>query len=322
MSVLWFDYYSSVKEKKVDWLWYPYIPYGKITLLQGDPGEGKSTFILNVVALLTQGQPMPDGMELHEAQKVIYQCAEDNSEDTIKPRLIQAGADCEKVAFIHDEDGSLTIEDSRIEETLAMTGARLLILDPMQAYIGQDGEMQSATRMRATMRKLSALAEKYRCAVVLVGHMNKTTGGKQLYRGLGSIDIPAIARSVLMIERDPDNPEIRYVFPIKSSLAPQGEAIAFTFIKDHGFQWLGKCQMPGKNATRESENITKKKEYAIEYLEAMLTTGDKPSNYIFEKMKQVGICERTVRSAAKELNVQSIKRENVWYMHLEKEQEV
>jgi KaiC/GvpD/RAD55 family RecA-like ATPase len=319
MDSLWCEYYSSVKEKKVEWLWYPYIPYGKITVLQGDPGEGKSTFILNVAALLTQGKPMPDETEARKAQKVIYQCAEDNIEDTIKPRLVQAGADCEKVAFIRDEDGSLSVEDARLEEALETTGARLLILDPMQAYIGQDGDMQSATRMRSSMRKLAALAEKYRCAVVLVGHMNKASGGKQIYRGLGSIDIPAVARSVLMLERDPENPEVRYVFPIKSSLAAQGEAIAFSFIKDQGFQWLGKCRTP-EDERKEPEKKNQKITFAKDYLEDILTTEDKPSSYIIENMKQRDICERTVRSAVKELGIRSYRKGKIWYMHLDKQQ--
>jgi KaiC/GvpD/RAD55 family RecA-like ATPase len=321
MDSFWCEYYSSVKEKKVEWLWYPYIPYGKITVLQGDPGEGKSTFILNVAALLTQGEPMPDETEKRQPQKVIYQCAEDNIEDTIKPRLLQAGADCEKVAFIRDEDGSLSVEDARLEEALETTGARMLILDPMQAYIGQDGDMQSATRMRSSMRKLAALAEKYHCAVVLVGHMNKASGGKQIYRGLGSIDIVAVARSVLMLERDPDNPAVRYVSPIKSSLAGEGDAIAFSFIKDHGFQWLGKCKTPEEDKT-EPENRSKKMEFAKAYLEDILTTEDKPSSYIFETMKQSGISERTVRSAVKELGIQSYRKGKIWYMHMDKQQKI
>ncbi len=95
-----YEYFSSVKQKKVEWLWYPYIPYGKITLLQGDPGDGKSTFILNIAALLTRGAPMPDGFQVARPQKVIYQCAEDNVSDTVKPRLIAADADCGMIAYM------------------------------------------------------------------------------------------------------------------------------------------------------------------------------------------------------------------------------
>ena len=113
-----YEYFSSVTQRKVEWLWYPYIPYGKITVIQGDPGEGKSTFILNIAALLTKGKAMPDGFRVSGVQKVIYQTAEDNLADTVKPRLLAAGADCNQVAYIIDEDASLTLENSRIEEVI------------------------------------------------------------------------------------------------------------------------------------------------------------------------------------------------------------
>ena len=110
------------------WLWYPYIPYGKLTILQGDPGEGKSTFILNIAALLTRGKNMPDGFRVPSPQRVVYQTAEDNIADTVKPRLIEAGADCDMIAYIVDDDIPLTLEDSRIEKVIEQTGARLFIL--------------------------------------------------------------------------------------------------------------------------------------------------------------------------------------------------
>jgi len=139
---------------------------------------------------------MPDGTGGGKAQTVIYQCAEDDVADTIKPRLMAAGADCDKVAYIIDENNELTFEDSRIEEVLSQTGARLLVIDPIQAFLVQDSDMQSAARMRNALSKLADVASRYQCAVVLVGHLNKSYGGKNLYRGLGSIDIAAIARDI------------------------------------------------------------------------------------------------------------------------------
>ena len=127
-------FYSSITSVKVSWLWYPYIPYGKLTVLQGDPGEGKSTLILNVTALLTKGEPMPDGSKGGGPHKVLYQCAEDDIADTIKPRLMAAGADCSMVAFIQDDDRPLTLDDERIERAIVDTKARLLVLDPFQAF--------------------------------------------------------------------------------------------------------------------------------------------------------------------------------------------
>lgn len=153
-SHLQFEYYSSVKQRKVEWLWYPYIPFGKLTILQGDPGEGKSTFILAIAALLTKGKAMPDGYPIEGCQNVIYQTAEDNIADTVKPRLVAAKADCSRVAYIIDEDVTLNFDDPRIEECIVQTNAKLLILDPLQAYLVQDTDMYSAGRMRQQLKKV------------------------------------------------------------------------------------------------------------------------------------------------------------------------
>lgn len=130
-----YQYYANVRTEPVEWLWYPYIPLGKLTVLQGDPGEGKSTFALNVVARITTGQPMPDGVPAKGKRVAIYQCAEDGIADTIKPRLQQAGADCERVAYIIDNDIALTLEDGRIETAIKDTHASVFIIDPIQAFI-------------------------------------------------------------------------------------------------------------------------------------------------------------------------------------------
>ena len=311
-----YAFYSSVRPKAVEWLWYPYIPYGKLTLLQGDPGEGKSTVMLNIAAAVTQGRPMPDGFAFGEAHGVVYQCAEDDAADTIKPRLMAAGADCSKVAYIIDEDGSLTLDDRRLEATIAQTHSRLLILDPIQSFLAQDGDMQSAGRMRSVLGKLSMIAAKHKCAVVLVGHMNKTQGGKSLYRGLGSIDIAAIARSVLMVIRDESDPQIRYLHPIKSSLAPEGPPIGFSFDKETGFQWIGPCEVNVHSEEIEGQMDESKSETAMQTLLALLSEGDAPSASVFYKMNQMGISRRTVQTVKKELGIKAYKKENAWFWTL------
>lgn len=310
-----YQYYSTVKAQPVEWLWYPYIPYGKLTLLQGDPGEGKSTFALQLAAALTQGKPLPDGTLAGEKATVIYQCAEDNNEDTIKPRLISAGADCDMVAFIKDGDDTLTLDDQRISEALERTSARLLIIDPIQSYIRQDGDMQSATRMRTILRRLSAMAEKYRCAMILIGHLNKASGGKNIYRGLGSIDITAIARSVLMIVRDKENPDIRYMVTVKQSLAPEGAPVGFIMDQETGFHWLGRCSLPNEDKAITAR-AKSKKETAKDLLKVMLSVGPVESKVIYQRMEGLNISEGTVRSAQHEMGVISSKRGNVWYLSL------
>ena len=302
-----YNYYSSVTQQEVQWLWYPYIPYGKITLLQGDPGEGKSTLALNIAALLTRGDSMPDGFRKDFTESVVYQCSEDNLADTIKPRLLAAGADCGK---------SLTLEDRRIEETILQTKAGLFILDPIQSFISQDGDMQNAVKMRATLGKLARVAARTSCAILLIGHMNKTRTGKSLYRGLGSIDIAAIARSVLMVIRDPEDNELRYMVSIKSSLAPEGEPIGFRFDRRKGFVWVGKCSGLSDPDELGRQYLSGKKVDARDELRSLLSKGPVPSTEVFGQMAAMDVSERTLYKIKKELQVKSFKIRNIWFWEL------
>lgn len=310
-----YGYYSDVARRDVDWLWYPYIPCGKITILQGDPGEGKSTFILRLTSILTNGGIFPDGTKLSGPHTVIYQCAEDSMEDTIKPRLLEAGADCTRVAFINDPERNLTLDDARIRNVLQITGARMLILDPIQAFIPPDCDMQSAQKVREVMRNLAAMAEECGCAVVLISHMNKAGSGKAIYRGLGSIDFAAIARSILMIVRDEEDTSIRYMYPIKSSLAPEGHPIGFIMEKELGFRWIGVCEKTDSSAVFQKGSGKKKR--AEKLLRSILSIQDIPSANIICKMEQMGISERTTRAAGKAIGVNSVKKGSVWYWHLD-----
>lgn len=199
---------ADVAIEEVKWLWYPYIPFGKITVIQGDPGEGKTTFVLAVTALLTIGDPMPEYIEKKEPIMVIYQTAEDGLGDTIKPRLENAGANCSKVMVIDESDQELTLSDARIEAAIKQTGAKLLILDPLQAYLGGNVDMHRANEIRPIFKQLAMVAQETGCAIVIIGHMNKMSGSKGMYRGLGSIDIAAAARSVLLVGRDKTNHNI------------------------------------------------------------------------------------------------------------------
>ena len=311
-----YDYYSNIQPKNVDWLWYPYIPLGKLTVLQGDPGDGKSTFILNLIALLTSGRPMPDGYTCCCAPVAIYQCAEDGMADTIKPRLEQAGANCDRIAYIVDNDLALTLEDGRIEDVIQATGASVFIVDPIQAFIPPESDMQSATKMRAVLRKLASTAERNRCAVILIGHMNKGNGTKSLYRGLGSIDIAAIARSVLMISRDESDPGLRYMLPIKSSLAAEGPAIAFSFRPQGGLEWLGRYEI-NTSKLRDSVAVrASKKQKACAKMAQLLENCDVPAKKVYAEMTEIGIGSRTVEKAKKEMRIRAYRLGSCWYWSL------
>ena len=148
---------SDVESEEIEWLWYPFIPYGKLTIIQGDPGDGKTTLVLNIAAMLSKGMGFDENMSGSEAIKIIYQTAEDGLADTVKPRLEMSGADCEKILVIDERDKSLSMVDERLEEAILTTGARLLILDPIQAYLGNGMDMNRANEAREMTKRLGAL---------------------------------------------------------------------------------------------------------------------------------------------------------------------
>lgn len=228
---------SEIQSQEVAWLWYPFIPYGKLTIVQGDPGDGKTTFVLNIAAKLSRGEGLDSEMNAQEPLNVIYQSAEDGLADTVKPRLESAGAVCENISVIDERIKSLSMVDEWLEEAVIRTKARLLILDPIQAYLGGNMDMNRANETRDMTKKLAALAEKYQCAIVLVGHMNKAAGNKAAYRGMGSIDFFAVARSVLLVGRVEGEANVRAVVQIKNNLAVFGHPKAFE-LSEEGVHWL------------------------------------------------------------------------------------
>lgn len=232
---------SEIQTEEVKWLWHPYIPLGKVTIVQGDPGEGKTTLILAVIAALTKGEALPESDKALEPMNVIYQTAEDGLAETIKPRLVAAEADCSRVLVIDERKQELTLCDERLEQAILETGAKLIVIDPMQAYLGGEVDMHRANEVRPVLKRVASMAERTGCAVILIGHMNKAQGLKANYRGLGSIDFRAAARSVLLVGRLKDAPNIRVMAQDKNSLAPEGAFIAFELDAERGFQWKGYC---------------------------------------------------------------------------------
>ena len=310
---------ADVEATEVKWLWYPYIPYGKVTIIQGDPGEGKTTLILNLAALLSKGEKLPESEEKSEPINIIYQTAEDGLSDTVKPRLMAANAEHERITVIDESISELSFTDERLEQAIIETKAKMVILDPLQAYIGANVDMHRANEIRPVMKHLAEVAQKYECAVVLVGHLNKAMGMKSSYRGLGSIDIPASARSVLLVGRIKDNPTIRVMAQIKSSLAPEGEPIAFELNKETGFHFIGKYDISVDDLLNGTSTVSKL-EQAENLLKDELADGNTvQQKSIQQRAKLRNISERTLNQAKKNLGVKSIRRENVWYWKLPKE---
>ncbi len=309
---------SEIQSQEVSWLWYPFIPYGKLTIIQGDPGDGKTTLVLNIAAWLSKGEGLDSEMKLSEPVNVIYQSAEDGLADTVKPRLELARADCERILVIDEKEKSLSMVDERLEKAIVQTKARMLILDPIQAYLGGGMDMNRANEARDMTKKLGALAEKYQCAIVLIGHMNKAAGNKAAYRGMGSIDFFAVARSVLLVGRVEGESNIRAVVQTKNNLAAFGHPKAFALSED-GFQWLGDYEITADEVLGSIAPKANKMEQAKRLLRELALTSDAiQSNEIFDMADEQGISKRTLENAKRELGIRARKINNSWYWELDK----
>ena len=310
---------DTIEVEQIEWLLYPFIPYGKVTIIQGDPGEGKTTMVLQIIAKLTRGEPiLPAGSETKDKENietsvnVIYQTAEDGLGDTIKPRLLAAGADCSKVLVIDDTEQSLTMADVRLEEAIVQTKAKIVVLDPIQGFLGSEVDMHRANEIRPLMKRISVLAEKYHCAIILIGHMNKNSNGKSSYRGLGSIDFQAAARSVLIVGRLKDEPDVRVMCHVKSSLAAEGKSIAFRLDKESGFQWIGEYDISADDLL-SGDTRGQKSRIAKEFLLDILADGGMAQKKIEEEAIKQGIKKKTLRNAKQELEIDSVKQGNQWF---------
>ncbi len=282
---------SEIEPKEVKWLWYPYIPVGKVTLLQGDPGDGKSKLMLSIAALLSKGEPLP------------FTETEEN------------------LIFIKEGEKSLSFGDNRIREAIEMYHAKLLILDPMSSYIGESCSMNNANETRAEFNHLIAVAKDTGCAIVIIAHMNKMRDTNPLYRTNGSIDIAGAARSILAITRTPNKevPAERYLVQVKSNLAPTGSAILFE-VSEKGVDFISEMEMTAEEAFqslapkigRPNDKEVKAKAFLIE----MLKDGEMLSSNCEEKLEAAGFRKSTIKKAKKNAGVISRKKGFLWYWSL------
>ena len=293
---------SDVELTPVEWLWKPYLPFGKLSVLQGNPGEGKTYFAMHLAAACTNGKLLPN-MERMEPFNVIYQTAEDGLGDTVKPRLIEAGADLDRVLVIDDSEVQLTLSDERIEKAIIENNARLVIIDPIQAYLGADVDMNRANEVRPIFMRLGQVAQRTGCAILLIGHLNKAAGMQSLQRGLGSIDIAAAVRSVMFIGKLKHDPTMRILTHEKSSLAPPGASLAFSLGDEGGFRWVGEYDITADEMLSGIEPQRETKTQQAKDLICTLLAGGKQvlSEDIDKAALERGIPGRTVRDAKREL---------------------
>lgn len=306
---------SEIEPKEVQWLWYPYFPLGKVSIVQGDPGDGKSTFLLTIAAMLTNGEILPfsEPETPLEPMKVIYQTTEDDADDTVVPRFMKAGGNRDRLIFIK-EDKPLTFADERIGEAIRETGAKLLILDPFSSYIG-DCSLNAANEVRPEFNHLIRAAKENGCTIIVVDHMNKGEAQKALYRTPGSIDVVGAVRSVNTIVCDPDDRDKRYFVQTKSNLAPMGNAISFS-VGENGIEFIEELDAtPDELMNRFSAVIGRpddKTQEAMTFISEMLAEGPLSSKECEARLREAGIKASTAKKAKKMLGVVSSKSALTW----------
>ena len=311
---------TEIDPTEVRWLWYPYIPYGKITLLHGDPGDGKSLIAMDLAAKLTAGKPLPFQEEEREPIRVIYQNTEDDASDTVIPRFMNAGGKRENLWFIDEKEKALTFEDERIGKAIRQVDAKVLIFDPLVSYIGGDVSMNNANEVRSRFNPLIEVAKETGCAVIITGHINKKEGQKALYRSNGSIDVVSSARSALVLGRSDTEPNQRILAMQKSNLAAFGPSMVFA-IEDGGIVWLEQIEKtadevlssvysPGGGASDS------KKQRAMDFLRGFLKGDPQISSACYDRLNAIGISRRTAESAKSELGIKSVNQNGVWFWSL------
>lgn len=315
---------ADVKAEKVDWLWPSWIPLGKVTIVDGDPGLGKSTLLLDLAARVTKGGALPDGSTAPCAAVVLL-TAEDGLADTVRPRLDNMGADMTRVVALTGVAGkggafdcvTLPLHLPALKAAIDYAGACLVIVDPFTAYL--DGQVNSRIDhdVRRAIAPLARLAEEMCVAIILVRHLNKTAGGPAIYRGGGSIGLIGAARAGLLVAQDPDDetPDSprRVLAVVKSNLAARPQSMNFSVVGgDNGasrIEWTGVSshsanQLLADNGDQEDRSDLKR---CMEWLGPYVNLVSRTSKEAVTEARAAGFSEMTLRRAKQKLGIHSVK---------------
>lgn len=318
--------FSDIEPEDVSWLWHPYIPLKKLTILEGDPGQGKTFLMLALAAAVTQGHSFPDQRGRvppphMDWGTVLYMSAEDDLADTLVPRAISAGAVRERIISVCGWSNGGEVEPfsftqlSLLNEAIGDTKARLVIVDPIQGFIGEKVDTHRTNEVRPIMSQLRTIAELHRCAILLIRHLTKGIG-KALYRGQGSVDFTAAARSVLVVAESLEDETKKVMAHEKSSLAPKGSSLIFK-ITDAGFQWCGTCAVGADELVRQQPDKShSQRREAAQWLEESLRTGEQQVATLQMEAEVNDLAWRTVIRAKSALGIVSFKRGETWFWKL------
>lgn len=297
---------ADVEPEEVRFLWHPRIPLGKLTIVEGDPGQGKSFLTAALAAAISRGSGLP-GMGHFEPGRVLFFTAEDGLGDTLRPRLDAMGADVTRV-FAYAEPFDVGTESGleRVRGEMEKHRPALVIFDPITAYVGAATDTHRANQVRAVLAPLARLAESEGCAVLVVRHLAKRSGGKAIYRGLGSIDFTAAARSVLLVGSPPSEPGSKVLLHIKCNVAEHAPALGYR-LTGGAFEWTGESTLTAGDILAEeiASGQAGKIEEAREFLREVLSHGPVEVQELKAMAKKEGHAWRTVEEAKRREGVRS-----------------
>lgn len=314
---------DDVEPEVIEWLWYPYIPVGKLTMMEGDPGLGKSWLTMALASYISRGKALPYQIN-PEKGNVLIMSAEDGIADTIKPRLLTLKANTKNIVAIPEPVSFTENGCKAVDEAIKQIKPLLVIMDPLVAYLGGKVDLHKANETREVMARLTRLAEENHVAILLVRHLTKGGKDKAIYRGIGSIDLTAAVRSVLAIGRNPKDPnDGRVICHIKSNLAPLGKPLAYTLDssdKEHPFEFGEEIDVDVNEVLGQSSTNAKgSTEAAMEFLENLLNNGEAlPSIEIKREAEARGISEKNLKKAKRILKLVVIQEQGEYKWKLPK----
>jgi len=320
---------NTVEPRAIEWLWWNRIPAGSLTLIVGDPGDGKSMLAIYLCAQITRGNPLPDKHGIDQKGSILYYSAEDVLADTIRVRAEDAGADLPKLiinpgdkksgGFVSIQNDIKSLENKIIE----IKDVRAIFFDPITGFMG-DIESNKVTAVRAALGPLTRLAEKHRIPIIGISHLNKDAAKKAIYRTLGSIAFVAAARTVWLVQRDEDDlkRERRFFAPLKYNVCKNPTTLAFTISGPIGRPKVEFEPDPVDMTSDEllADEEGKERHSAIaeakNFLLEMLKNGKMPSSEIEEQAKQMNIAQRTLARAKSKLRIKAFKESGQWWSEL------
>lgn len=306
----------TVDPERVRWLWPGYIPFGKVTVVDGDPGLGKSTILIDIAARISRGCPLPNGKR-HRPMGTVLLMGEDGAADTIVPRLINAEADLTKIAVRDTYTSSKEQEIPpafpsdipRLKEDIIEAQAGLVVIDPVMSYLDPDINSNNDQQVRRALMPLAQLAEETGAAIVLLRHLNKSTGGSALYRGGGSIGFVGVSRSALILARDPEETGRVVLASTKTNLGPPPPSLHFRLAGcPNGaarIEWEGHSAYTADTLMQEQGNDDRGTalDEAVAFLRDLLAGGPELSTAVQRSARDAGIAWDTVRRAQRKLRI-------------------